>query len=82
MIAVRDDMQGQGVGRKLMQAMLELADQWLQITKLGLIVWEDNCSGIRLYKGVGFVIEGTLADYAFREGKYINAHVMGRRRPS
>jgi putative acetyltransferase len=78
-IAVRDDMQGQGVGRQLLQALIDLADRWLQITKLNLIVWEDNRAAIHLYKQTGFAIEGTLTDYAFREGEYINAHVMGRR---
>ena len=78
-IAVREDMQGQGVGRQLLHAMLELADRWLQITKMSLIVWEDNAGAIHLYTKAGFAIEGTLADYAFRDGEYINAHVMGRR---
>ena len=81
MIAVSEAMQGMGIGRALMEAVVDLADQWLQLTKLSLIVWEDNYHAIRLYQQFGFVIEGTMADYAFREGEYINAHMMGRLSP-
>jgi putative acetyltransferase len=77
MICVHDKMQGKGIGRALMEAMVDLADQWLQLTKLNLIVWADNESAIYLYRQFGFVIEGTMTDYVFREGDYINAHVMG-----
>lgn len=82
LIAVRDDQHGQGIGRLLMQALVDLAEQWLQITKLNLLVWEDNESAIHLYRQFGFVVEGTISNYAFRQGTYVNAHVMGRVQPN
>jgi putative acetyltransferase len=81
MICVHEDMQGKGIGRVLMEAIVDLADQWLQLTKLSLIVWEGNDNAIRLYEQFGFVIEGTMTDYVFREGDYIHAHMMGRTSP-
>lgn len=81
MIAVHEAWQGQGIGRSLMQAMIDLADQWLQIRKLNLIVWVDNESAVHLYKQLGFLIEGTITEYAFRAGNYIDAYIMGRRLP-
>ena len=81
MITVQEAKQGMGIGRALMETAVDLADQWLQLTKLGLLVWEDNDSAIHLYQQFGFVIEGTMADYVFREGEYINAHMMGRLSP-
>ena len=42
MIMVREGWQGRGIGRQLMAAMIDLAEQWLQITRLGLIAWTDN----------------------------------------
>jgi len=78
LIAVRDDQHGKGIGRALMQAVVNLAEQWLQITKLNLLVWEDNEKAIQLYQQFGFVVEGTITEYAFRQGEYVNAHVMGR----
>jgi len=81
LIAVRDDMSGKGIGHKLMEAVVELADQWYQITKLNLLVWQDNVTAIHLYRQFGFVVEGTITDYAFRQGTYVDAHIMGRARP-
>ena len=81
MICVHDKMQGKGIGRALMEAMVDLADQWLQLTKLNLIVCPDNQAAIYLYRQFDFVIEGTMTDYVFREGEYINAHMMGRISP-
>ncbi len=78
MITVRDDMQGKGIGRKLMQALLDLSDQWLQLTRLGLIVIDGNEPAIHLYQSLGFKMEGTMPAYVFRAGEYIAGHMMRR----
>jgi L-phenylalanine/L-methionine N-acetyltransferase len=80
-IAVRDDFQGQGVGSALMQAMLNLADNWLNIVRLELVTWTDNEAALALYKKAGFVIEGTHRCYVFRDGQYVDAYALGRIRP-
>lgn len=67
-MAVRDDRQGQGVGTALLQAAVDLADKWLNLTRLELEVYIDNGPAIRLYEKFGFTIEGTLVQYAFRDG--------------
>ena len=82
MVTVREGWQGQGIGRQLMTAMIDLADQWLQIRRLGLIVWTDNDNAIQLYRQLGFAVEGTMPEYAYRAGRYIDAHVMGRLSPN
>jgi L-phenylalanine/L-methionine N-acetyltransferase len=79
-MAVRDDWQGKGVGTALLQAAVDLADKWLNLTRLELEVHTDNESAIRLYKKFGFNIEGTLAQYSFREGQYVDSYVMARLR--
>ncbi len=79
-MAVRDDWQGRGVGRALMQAAIDLAEKWLQLTRLELEVYTDNEPAVQLYKKCGFVIEGTLARYAFRNGSYVDAYAMARLR--
>jgi putative acetyltransferase len=80
-MAVRDDFQGQGVGSALMQAMLNLADNWLNVVRLELVTWTDNEAALALYKKAGFVIEGTHRRYAFRDGQYVDAYALGRIRP-
>lgn len=80
-MGVHDDWQGKGVGKALMQAGVELADRWLNLTRLELEVYTDNEPAIRLYERFGFEREGTLRQYAFRDGRYVDAYLMARLRP-
>jgi putative acetyltransferase len=77
-ICVHGDWQGKGVGGELMRAILDLADNWLNLTRLELEVYADNEAAIRLYERYGFEVEGTLRRHAFRDGKYVDSKVMGR----
>ncbi len=79
-MAVRDDWQGKGVGSALMAAMIELADGWLNLTRLELTVFADNAPALALYKKSGFVLEGTHLRHSFRDGALIDAHAMARLR--
>ena len=78
MIATHPSFRGRQVGEKLMAAMVDLADNWLQLTRLGLIVWKDNTGAIALYERFGFSVEGTMPNYVFLDGKYVDAQMMGR----
>ena len=80
-ICVHDEWQGKGVGAALMQAGIELADNWLNLTRLELTVYSDNHHAIRLYERFGFTYEGTLRQDAFRDGQYVDSNMMGRLRP-
>ena len=79
-MAVRDDWQGKGVGTALMEAVLDLAENWLNLTRIELSVYTDNAAGVALYKKFGFEIEGTHHRYAFRNGEYVDAYSMARMR--
>lgn len=81
-MCVHDEWQGKGIGTALMRAGLELADKWLNLTRLELEVYMDNEPAIRLYERFGFEHEGTLRQHAFRDGRYVDSHMMGRLRPS
>ena len=80
-ISVHDEWQGKGVGTALMAAVVDLADNWLNLTRLELEVYADNAAAIHLYERFGFSYEGTLRQHAFRKGTYIDSNVMGRLRP-
>lgn len=80
-MAVRDDWQGKGVGSALLKAAIELADGWLNLTRLELTVYTDNAPALRLYEKLGFVREGTHKQYAFRDGVFVDAYAMARLRP-
>ncbi len=75
---VRDDWQGKGVGTALMQAAIDLADKWLNLTRLELDVYTDNEPAIKLYTKFGFTIEGTNVNYAFRDGQFVDVYLMAR----
>jgi putative acetyltransferase len=61
-----------------MSAMVDLADNWLNVSRLELTVYTDNVRAIALYRKFGFAIEGTHKAYALRNGEYVDAHFMAR----
>jgi putative acetyltransferase len=77
-IVIHDQWQGQGIGSALMDAATNLADRWLNLTRLELTVYIDNRPAIKLYEKVGFEVEGTLRQYAFRDGEFVDAYAMAR----
>ncbi len=80
-MAVRDDWHGKGAGSALMRAAVDLADRWLNLTRLELEVYTDNAPAIRLYEKFGFVREGVHKQYTFRDGRFVDAYAMARLRP-
>ena len=82
LIAVNSSWLGKGVGGAILRAMLDLADHWMQVTRIGLIVWSSNENAISLYQKHGFELEGTLRQFVFKEGRYEDALLMARIRPS
>jgi putative acetyltransferase len=77
-MAVRDDWQGKGVGTALLEAAVDLADNWLNLTRIELRVYTDNTPAIALYEKFGFEIEGTHRRMAFRQGEYVDGYSMAR----
>ena len=77
-MAVHDAFQGQGVGGALLTSMIGLADNWLNLRRIELTVYADNAAAIHLYEKHGFIREGTLRGYAFRDGSYVDAYAMAR----
>jgi len=77
-MGVRADSLRRGVGRALMKAMLDLADNWLNLTRIEMEVYVDNEPAIALYKAFGFDIEGESKDFAFRNGELVDVYQMAR----
>lgn len=81
-IAVHPDYQGLGVGKALMDEMINLCDNWLNIIRLELKVNIDNAIAIKLYKKCGFEEEGVSQFDCFRQGSYGSSLNMARFHPS
>ncbi|AWF82284.1 GNAT family N-acetyltransferase [Microbulbifer sp. A4B17] len=77
-MAVCEEHQKIGVGSSLLEAMLNLAINWLAIRRIELEVYTDNEHAIGLYEKFGFKIEGTAKAYAFRGGEYADVHLMAK----
>lgn len=80
-MAVASGAQRRGVGRALLAALCDYADNWAGVLRLELTVYADNAPAIALYRGLGFVHEGTHRAYALRDGVYVDAHAMARLHP-
>ena len=79
-IYVHDDHVGQGIGRALMEALIDLADNWLGLRRLELGVVVDNAPAIHLYESLGFEREGRLRGDALRNGVLTDSWAMARLR--
>jgi len=80
-IAVGKEFQRQGVGRRLIQELINISDNWLGLHRLELEVFVDNTGAVALYESLGFVTEGRSVDHALRNGRYMDSFLMARIRP-
>ncbi|MCM3342101.1 GNAT family N-acetyltransferase [Paenibacillus sp. MER TA 81-3] len=77
-VCVIKDFWGYGIGGNLLKESISWADS-NGIKKITLNVLETNDKAIKLYKKLGFKIEGILKkDKILSDGKYYNTIIMGR----
>jgi len=78
-IAVRMGWRERGVGRALLQALLDWAQDNPLVEKVWLEVFATNSRGIHLYETLGFVEEGRLSqEIKIAPGRYIDLVLMSR----
>ena len=79
-LCVHDDFHGRGIGSGLLTALVDVADNWLNLRRLELTVYVDNEPALRLYQKFGFEIEGRRRADAFRDGAFVDSFAMARLR--
>lgn len=79
-LMVHTDFQGQGIGKALLETVLDVADNWLMLKRVELGVYHDNMRAQNLYKAHGFEIEGVKRMAVIRGGAYIDEIMMARLR--
>ncbi len=77
-ISIHVDYQRRGIGRKLMEALLDIADNWLMLTRVELGVLKGNDGAKKLYESLGFKEEGIKKMAVIRSGAYVDEIMMGR----
>jgi RimJ/RimL family protein N-acetyltransferase len=75
-IADKDNW-GKGYGKEATSLMLAYAFETLNLNRIQLHVAVENEAAVHVYKKTGFVIEGTLREAMYHEGRYCDFFVMG-----
>jgi len=79
-IYVARQQQGQGIGTRLMQSLLDLADNWLLLRRVELTVLTENEGARRLYERLGFAVEGCRKMSVIAQGELKDEWLMARYR--
>jgi RimJ/RimL family protein N-acetyltransferase len=77
-ISVAGEYAGLGIGRALIEHMLEWAERGGVIRKINLKVRADNAGAIRLYERMGWVHEGRTTRDTLIDGRFNDCLLMGR----
>lgn len=81
MMFVHDAYWGRGIGWALLQPILDMADNWLGLSRLTLETDADNLRAQALYKKAGFEVEALLRADAITNGVLTDGIAMARLRP-
>jgi len=81
-LAVHDAFHRIGIGRALMDAGLDIADNWMGLVRVELETMVDNAGAIALYQALGFQIEGRGRAGTLINGVYVDHYFMARIRPA
>ena len=65
-----DEYRGRGIGKKAMKWLINYGFNKLKLHKINLGVFEENIIAVKLYKSLGFEIEGKMKDDAFFRRKF------------
>lgn len=76
-LAIHPAFSGKGFGRKMMQEIIEIANQQ-GYKRIELSVATENLKAIELYKKVGFEVEGVMKKYTYlkQEGRFLDELLM------
>ncbi len=79
-LLVHPDYWHMGIGSALVEAALNIADNWLDLARIQLEVLTENKDAIDLYEQIGFVEEGIRKKAIFGNGRFQDDIVMSRLR--
>ena len=65
-----------GIGTQLMKAIIDVAED-LGLRRISLVVYAGNDAAVRIYKKIGFKVEGCQKYGIYTLGKYMDTILMG-----
>lgn len=76
-VMVNPELHGQGIGKKVSQWVYNYAFSKLKLHKIFLYTNDDNTKAYKIYENSGFVLEGTLREHKWKNGKFRNRRFYG-----
>ena len=77
-VMLHTDYQDHEIDIALLESGIDLAENWLNISRLEVKVFPDNTAALDLYKKFKFEIEGTLHDAVYRDGSFADLLLLAR----
>lgn len=71
------DFQGKGYGKESLVILLDYAFNHLNIHRIWLAITTVNRASKELYHTVGFLIDGILREHLYKNGQYVDIHILG-----
>jgi RimJ/RimL family protein N-acetyltransferase len=81
---VRPDLQGRGLGRAMLELLIEYSFDHLNMHRVWLLVLETNERARSLYRSLGLIEEGRQREAIYRDGAwldYVSMSLLRRERP-
>jgi RimJ/RimL family protein N-acetyltransferase len=75
-MSVKPAYQGLGIGKALLQSLVDAAKDNEEIEKLVLLVFEANTPAVKLYESVGFQVEGRFIRHARQPDGSYHTHLQ------
>ena len=75
---VDEAFQGRGAGGALLDAAIDLAENWCNVQRIELDVYVDNTRAIKLYSSRGFHVEGVARAAGLKGGVLVDVLRMAR----
>ena len=67
---------GKGYGTEALRLLMDFAFNDLNLHRVQLHVFSTNASARRVYEKIGFVLEGTMKEAAYIDGRYVDLEMM------
>lgn len=71
-----DTYRGKGYGKDMLITLIKYGFNELNLNRIWCEVYSNNNS-IHLYKKLGFKSEGTLRENVYKNGNYLDSHILG-----